>query len=117
MASIRLLEPQTSRMSPPSAVAWIDDQQAIVARMDSDGRISTCEIERGGERELPYLSLVVHAIGDRQRVVILGPNRARLALERHYVARFLRPDRLVDVEPARAADRFELIDRLRALAV
>jgi hypothetical protein len=55
-------------------------------------------------------------IGDRRRVVILGPSSVRLALERAYVARFRRPDRLVDVEPAGPAAMEELIDRLRELA-
>jgi hypothetical protein len=64
----------------------------------------------------PYLAQVVRVIGDRQRVVILGPSSVRLALEREYVAAFRRPDRLVDVEPAGPVSSDELVDRLRTLA-
>jgi hypothetical protein len=105
-----------SRAAAPSAVAWIEDRRALVARMSLDGRISTCEIERGDQDELAYLAVVVHAIGDRERVVILGPSDARLALEREYVALYRRPDRLVDVEPAGPVPLAGLVDRLRDLA-
>src|SRR5688572_15431475 len=68
-----------------SAVAWIGDAGAIVARMSREGGISTCEIERSDEPGLSFLAIVVRAIGDRERVVILGPGEMRLALERQYV--------------------------------
>jgi hypothetical protein len=100
----------------PSAVVWINGRHAIVARLDTRGRISTCAIERGLEPEPSYLSLVIRAIGDRERVVILGPSSVRLALEREYVATYRRPDRLVDVEPAGPVDEADLVDRLRQLA-
>ncbi|MEX1169116.1 MAG: hypothetical protein WEE50_03130 [Chloroflexota bacterium] len=101
---------------PESAVAWINGRQAIVATMARDGQIFTCEINRGLSPEPSYLALVVHALGDRERVVILGPSSARLALEREYVAIYHRPDRLVDVEPAGAVNTEDLVARLRALA-
>jgi hypothetical protein len=84
--------------------------------MSHDGRISTCEISRGWLPQSSYLAQVIRVIGDRQRVVILGPSTVRLALEREYVAIFRRPDRLVDVEPAGTISSEELVDRLRALA-
>jgi hypothetical protein len=83
--------------------------------MNADGRFSTYQVNRGPKPEQSFLALVVRAIGDRERVVILGPGSARLALEREYVAIFRRPDRLVDVEPAGVIDTAKLIDRLRAL--
>jgi hypothetical protein len=100
----------------PSAVVWINGRAAIVAAMSVDGRISTCEISRGWLPRSSYLAHVVRAIGDRQRVVILGPSSVRLALEREYVAMFRRPDRLVDVEPAGLVSSEELVGRLRTLA-
>ena len=106
----------TTIASRPCAVAWIDDVKAMVARMGTDHRISTCSIERGGEAELTYLAIVVRAIGDRERVVILGPGSDRLALEREYVSVYRRPDRLVDVEPTGEVDEAELVERLRELA-
>lgn len=98
-----------------SAAAWINGRQAVVATFAHDGQITTCEINQGLAPEPSYLALVVRTIGDRARVVILGPSSARLALEREYVAIFHRPDRLLDVEPAGVIDVDQLIDRLRAL--
>lgn len=100
----------------PSAVVWINGRGAIVASMDWDRRVTTCTIERGLEPEPSYLDLVINAIGDRDRVVILGPGTIRLALERAYTAIFHRPDRLVDVEPAGPVGELELIQRVRELA-
>ena len=98
------------------AVAWIDGGKAIVARMRPDRRISTCELERGGEPELAYLALVIRAIGDGERVVIMGPGDDRLALEREYVSLYHRPERLVDVEPSGPVEVAEIVERLRELA-
>jgi hypothetical protein len=81
-----------------------------------DRRISTCEISRGWLPRPSYLAQVARVIGDRRRVVILGPSSERLALEREYVAMYRRPDRLVDVELAGQVSPEELIDRLRTLA-
>lgn len=116
MAPVQTLDPVEPRSVPASAVVWINGRQAVVATMGNDGRILTCEINRGLSPASAYLALVVHAIGDRQRVVILGPSSARLELEREYVAIYRRPDRIVDVEPAGAVKTEDLVERLRALA-
>ena len=100
----------------PSAVVWINGRRALAATIGGDGCISTCEIDRGFEPELSYLAHVVRTIGDRERVLILGPNSVRLALEREYVAAFRRQDRLVDVEPSGAIGTEELVERVRMLA-
>ena len=99
-----------------SAAVWINGRSALIALMEPGGQISTCEIDRGIEPELSYLAIVVRAIGDRERVLILGPSSTRLALEREYVAIYRRPDRLVDVEPGDVFDRGELVQRLYELA-
>jgi hypothetical protein len=116
MAALKTLEPVEAGTTPSSAVAWIDDRKAIVASLSNGGGISTCEITRGLEPEPLYVALVVRAIGDRERVMILGPSSMRLSLEREYVAIFRRPDRLVDVEPSGPIDAHGLVDRVRALA-
>lgn len=116
MAGTETLSPAISEVTAPSAVVWIDGRQAVVAAMSRDGGISTSEITRGWLPEPSYLAQVVRVIGDRQRVVILGPSSVRLALEREYVAMFRRPDRLVDVEPAGPVSTEDLVDRLRTLA-
>jgi hypothetical protein len=102
--------------SSASAIAWIDDGEAIVARVGADGHESTCEITRGTLPEPAYLAIVVRTIGDRERVLILGPGPMRLALEREYVSIYRRPERLVDVEPSGRVDRAQLVERLRAFA-
>ena len=104
------------KIAPPSAVVWINGRGAVLATMETDRSITTCTIDRGVEPELSYLRLVVHAVGDRERVVILGPSSVRLALEREYTSIYQRPDRLVDVEPAAMVDAAGLVDRLRELA-
>jgi len=100
----------------PSAVVWINGRGAVVARMDADGVVLTCSIDRGLDSEAEFLRVVVRAIGDRERVLILGPSSERLALEREYVAIYQRPDRLIDVEPAGPVDEAQLVDRVRQLA-
>ena len=107
---------QAPRNAPESAIAWINGLQAIVATMASTGEIFTCEINRGRSPETAYLALVVRTLGDRERIVILGPSPDRLALEREYVSIFQRPDRIVDVEPSGVVDTEELVRRLRKLA-
>lgn len=116
MAASQTIVPATREAMAPSAVVWINGRQATVAAMSRDGHTMTCEITRGVLPEPTYLAQVVRVIGDRQRVLILGPTSTRLALEREYVAIYRRPDRLVDVEPAGAVSADELIDRVRTLA-
>jgi len=100
----------------PSAVIWINGRQAVVATIGGEGQLSTCEINRGLEPEPSYLAEVVDAIGERERVLILGPSSVRLTLEREYVTAFRRRDRLVDVEPAGRLEVQTLVERLRVLA-
>jgi hypothetical protein len=116
MAGTQAFSPAARQDAAPSAVVWINGRQAVVAAMSHEGRISTCEISRGSWPQRTYLAQVARVIGDRQRVVILGPSSLRQALERDYVAMFRRPDRLVDVEPAGPISSADLIDRLRTLA-
>jgi hypothetical protein len=116
MGAAPALETAATRRVSPTAAVWIDERRAMVARMRPDGQVSTCEIERSSLPEPAYLAQVVRTIGDRERVLILGPGRDRLALEREYVSVFQRPDRLVDVEPADPTDLEALVDRLRRFA-
>jgi hypothetical protein len=115
MVGLETRDQVTPQTVAPSAVVWINGRQAMVATMSHDGRTSTSWIRRGWLPKRRYLTAVVRLIGDRQRVVILGPSSIRLALEREYVAIFRRPDRLVEVDPTGAVDQQELLDRLRTL--
>ena len=109
----------TSRESKgrrPSAVVWINERHAIVARTEGDDTISMAEIDRGAEAETLYLAHVVHEVGNRERLMIVGPSPVRLALEREYVAISHRPDRLVAVPRSVREGGAEIVDRLRRLA-
>lgn len=120
MAALQMPDPVRDHAAPGtvprSSVVWIDEREARVARMGPEGRVSTCEITRGTDPELSFLAMVVRAIGDCERVLILGPDSIRLALERDYVAIYRRPERLVDVEPSEPIEVEALVDRLRALS-
>ena len=103
----------------PSAVAWIDDRHAYVATNAATGDLLFSEIrprDGASDEDPTYVVRVADAIGDRERVAIMGPDSNRLALERAYVTIFHRPDRLIDVEPSSLADRIEIAERLRQLA-
>ena len=108
--------PTSAAPAQTSAVVWLNGREAIVAMTDGGGRIATTSVERGTDPESNYLAHIVHALGNRERVVILGPGLTRLALEREYVAIFHRPDRLVDVEQAGPLGADQVVDRLRTLA-
>ena len=116
MAALDMRVPVTNQFVAMSAVVWINERQAMVATMSHDRRIATCEITRGSMPEPSYLAQAVRVIGDRQRVMILGPSSIRLALEREYVTHYQRPDRLVDVEWAPVPHLQDLVERLRTLA-
>lgn len=100
------------------AITWIDHGQAIVARTVPTGLIDVATVDRGeGIVEgTTFLARVAHEIGDRDRVVILGPDDMRTELEREYVAIDHRPERIVDVEPSGPVTLEELVDRLHELA-
>ncbi|HSL76356.1 MAG TPA: hypothetical protein VK867_05385 [Candidatus Limnocylindrales bacterium] len=109
-------DPGSTPRPRPSAVVWINGREAVIAATDIDGMIMLSTVERGIRSEGEYLATVVRRIGDRERVMILGPGSTRIALERAYVAINRRPDRLIDVEPAGAIDEEDLVERVRVLA-
>jgi hypothetical protein len=89
----------TMTREPQTAIVWITRHCAAVAASLPGGEFTTAEIERRDDPEPRFLAHVVEAIGEHDRVMILGPSAARLALEREYVAISHRPDRLVPVPP------------------
>ncbi|HEX2755516.1 MAG TPA: hypothetical protein VHM48_08635 [Candidatus Limnocylindrales bacterium] len=114
MGALQTLDATTS--APASAVIWLNGRQAIIAGIRGDEQVSQVIVNRGPGTELEYLAAVVRAIGDRERVMILGPNQVRLDLEREYVSIYRRPERLVDVEPAGRMDAEALVEWVRRLA-
>ena len=119
--TMQTIDPPTTRNDiRPSAVTWIDDAHAMVATISAAGQVTIEEIHPRHAQAAPdetYLARVVDAIGDRERVAIVGPGQERLALEREYVLIYRTPDRLVDVEPATESDRDDLISRLYVLSL
>jgi hypothetical protein len=99
----------------PSAVAWISGRHAAVATIGHDGRVRTCEIDRGWWTQGRFVNRVARTIGACNRVEIIGPRSARLALERAFVVEFRRPDDLIDVETSGVVDLDELVARVRKL--
>lgn len=99
-----------------SAIVWIDAERAIVSSAAADGTIEAEQVERGACSETEYLAHVVHEIGDRTRVSVVGPSSIRLALEREFVSISHLPERLVGIPlPARPTDQ-EILARMRRLA-
>jgi hypothetical protein len=105
-----------SRGSAPTAVVWINARLAVVAVAHDDGERTICtqKVDRHIETETEFVGRVVAAVGDTERVMVVGPNHARLALERAYVAIYQRPDRIIDVERVGPLDSRELVAALGA---
>jgi hypothetical protein len=111
----RTARPAPSTLSRrPDAITWVDRRRAIVARRTSRGAIDVEEFPFPPDEpgRLLAIAAVVHAIGESDRVVVMGPESARTRLEREYVAISHRPDRLVDVEREGPVSREDLIGLL-----
>jgi hypothetical protein len=100
----------------PNAVVWIDGEHAIVSGSEPDGETTTEEIDRGTATETEYLARVVHEIGDRATVSVIGPSSVRLALEREFVAISHRPDRIVGIPQSARVAGAQIRERMRRLA-
>jgi hypothetical protein len=92
--------PARSTLRRADTVTWIDRRRAFVARLTPHGAVEIDEFPLPAEEPGRILAIaaVAHAIGDRERIVVLGPESSRIALERELVSIFRRPDRLVDQE-------------------
>lgn len=95
-----------------AAVVWLDRRHALVARA-REGHSIVSEVERDGDPEPDYLLRVVHAAADCDRIVVMGPDAARVDFEREYVSLYRRPDRLIDVGYASQPARNELVEQLQ----
>jgi hypothetical protein len=75
------------------------------------------EVRAGVEGGLcsEYLARIVEEIGDRERVVVLGPDAYKVQLERQYVAINGRPERLTDGSAAAETPAPDLLARLDEL--
>jgi hypothetical protein len=102
---------------PTAAIVWIDRRHAVIARTMPDGPSELSEVAADPVESAmgTYVARVAHELGDRDQVVVLGPNSMRLELEREYVGIYHHPERLVDVEPEAPASPEELEARLREI--
>lgn len=103
-----------TRLENQSAVVWLDRTHALIARAH-EGRPEVTEVNRSFDTEPAYLLRVLHDAADCDRLVVMGSDAARVALEREYVALYRRPDRLVDVGQVMAPRAADLVDQLRML--
>jgi len=98
------------------AVVLLAATEAVVARTRPDGRDEIARVPRRGGRDAPSFFLrVLHELGDRAPVVILGAGPDRTAFEREFVMVSHRPDRLLEDASVHDAHPAALLERLRGL--
>ena len=60
----------------PTAVVWITGRHAVVAvAADEVGGITSSTVERMIESEADFVARIVGAVGDSERVMVLGPGQ------------------------------------------
>ncbi len=98
------------------AVTWVDAHHAIVAHTTATGPdVVEIRPDASGSHAPAYLLKIAEEIGDRDLVLVLGPEAYRIELEREYVALFGHPDRLHDGESGNEEEGPELLARLDRL--
>ena len=99
------------------AVVLLAATEAVVARTRPDGRDEIVRVpRRSGRGGTPsFLLRVLHELGDRAPVVIMGTSSERTAFEREFVMVSHRPDRLLEDATVHDAHPEALLERLRAL--
>jgi hypothetical protein len=101
-----------------NAVVWIDRGGAIVVRGTGTGEPASLELPLPASDAAtpPVLAEIAHQVGDADRVLVLGAEDLRTALEREIVAIGHRPEAIRDERQLTRPDRDTLVDRLRRLA-
>jgi len=107
--------PATTGMN---AVVWIGSDRALVVRDHLDGAPSTTEvaIPRAPAITPPVLAEVAHLIGDVDRILVLGADDMRTALEREIVAIGHHPEAIREGDLVGPVSPEVLLERLRRLA-
>jgi hypothetical protein len=101
-----------------NAVVWIEPGRALLVRGapgDEPASIETV-IPSAPTATIPALAQVAHGIGDVDRVLVLGPDELRTALEREIVAIGHRPETIREAVVEGPVDKDVLVARLRRLA-
>jgi len=99
------------------AVVLLAATEAVVARTRPDGRDEIVRVRRRTRKAgaPPFFVRILHELGDRAPVVILGDAPERTAFEREFVAVSHRPDRLLEDASVHDAHPEALLERLRGL--
>ena len=100
-----------------NAVVWIEPGRAIVVRGDDGAELPALElpIPHAAAETPPALAEVAHTIGEVDRVLVLGADELRTALEREIVAIGHRPETIRDADAEGPMDVAALRERLAGL--
>ena len=101
-----------------NAVVWIEPGRAIVVRGSATGEPATQElrIPHAPTEAAPALAEVAHRVGAVDRVLVLGTDDMRTALEREIVAIGHRPETIREAVIEGPVDKDVLFAKLRRLA-
>lgn len=100
------------------AVVWIGRDRALVLRHASDGAFDEAEVAlpQAVTATPSALAEVAHRIGAVDRVLVMGADDLRTALEREIVAIGHAPETIREAPLEGPVDRDVLLERLRRLA-
>ena len=101
-----------------NAVVWIEPGRALVVRDQEGGEPSVVEVDIPVMPAItpPVLAGVAHRVADADRVLVLGPDELRTALEREIVAIGHHPESIREAVIEGPVDRAVLLARLKRLA-
>jgi hypothetical protein len=99
------------------AVVLLAATEAVVARTRPDGRDEIARVRRASRRPdaASFHVRILHELGDRAPILILGAAAERTAFEREFVAVSHRPDRIMEDASVHDAHPEALLERLRGL--
>lgn len=99
------------------AVVLLAATEAVIARTRPDGHDEIRRVRRRTRRAdaPPFHVRVLHELGDRAPVLIMGPASERTAFERELVMVSHRPDRILEDASVHDAHPEALLERLRGL--
>ncbi len=100
-----------------NAVVWIEPGRAIIVRGGEGAETSSVELSIPTTPAVtpPALAEVAHSIGAVDRVLVLGVDELRTALEREIVAIGHRPETIREADVSGPMDEAALVERLADL--
>ena len=100
-----------------NAVVWIEPGRALIVRGGAGAEISSVELPIPATPAVtpPALAEVAHSIGAVDRVLVLGTDELRTALEREIVAIGHRPETIREADAHGPMDEAALVKRLADL--